>query len=90
MGQGDWVTLRQVRREIDDDVLKALEPLEEAGWRLRRQGHKFGLYCPCGPGGTWVRVDGSPKNPRTALRRIRQQVALCPDQHDLIHPSVSS
>ena len=86
---GEWVELSSVRREIDKEVYGALEPLAAEGWRLRRQGHKFLLYCPCGHGGTWVRVDGSPSNPKNHARRISSEAAKCPDGHDRLHGGVS-
>ncbi|GAB4083311.1 hypothetical protein GCM10028783_42620 [Modestobacter muralis] len=90
MGQGDWVDVSAVRREVDPAIYSVLQDLEAANWRLRRQGHKFGLYCPCGEGGTWIRVDGTPRNPAGQARRIKRQAALCPDRHELIHGGVSS
>ena len=85
MGQGDWVELRDVRRELDKDIYDILKPLVAAGWTIRRQGHKFRIYCPCqGEGASTVRVDGSPQNPGTAARRIERHAARCPDRHDLI------
>lgn len=86
---GDWVDLPSVRREIDKDVYNVLSKLVAADWRLRRQGHKFLLYCPCGPGGTWVRVDGTPANPKNHARRIASEAAKCPDGHERLHRGVS-
>ncbi len=89
MGQGDWLDLSAVRREIHQDTYEVLESLVAAGWRLRRQGHKFLIYCcPCGA--DWVRVDGTPKNPTNQARRIRREAARCPDRHDRLPRGVSS
>ena len=49
----EWITLADVgRREVDPVIYVLLADLTREGWRLRRQGHKFYAFCPCGdPGG---------------------------------------
>lgn len=87
VGQGDWVSIAvaDVRREVHKDIYAVLEELEARGWRLRRQGHKVAMYCPCGGDvGTWLRIDGTPKNPTFKARRYRRAADHCPDAHDLI------
>ena len=82
---GEWVSVKDVsRREVDDVIYDLLVELEERGWRLRRQGHKFYAYCPCGgDDGSMVRIDGTPRNPTGHAGRARRQADHCPDRHDL-------
>lgn len=68
---------------VPKDVLAVVKDLCAKGWRLREQGHKYALYCPCGPGGAWIRVDGTTNGPRAA-RRIREKAKRCPDLHELM------
>jgi len=81
MAKGEWVDPSGVRREVPDVIYELLLEALERGWRLRREGHKFRLYCPCGKG--TIRVDGTPRSPEWAARRIRRDMARCPDRHDL-------
>jgi hypothetical protein len=78
---GEWLAVSSVRREVKPQVYAVLVELERDGWRLRRQGHKFKAYCPCGGG--IVTVNGTPRNPDWEARRIRRDAAHCPDRHDL-------
>ena len=73
--------MHAVRNEVDPLVYDVLKDLETEGWRVRRQGHKFYLYCPCGGGK--IRVDGTPKNPGNQARRIRKIAGHCPNRHEL-------
>lgn len=75
------IAVSSVRREVHDEVFEVLEEYEERGWRLRRQGHKFYFYCPCG--NSKVRIDGTPRNPSGAARRIRRELSYCPERHTL-------
>lgn len=88
MGSGEWIdSAASVRREIDDAVFDVVKDLMAAGWRLRRQGHKFYIYCTCDEESTTrgrLRVDGTPRNPGTAARRLRRDAAKCPDRHELM------
>lgn len=84
MGTGDWVEPADVSGELHKDVLAAVKVLVEAGWRLRRQGHKFYLYCPCGDGGAQLRVDGTPKNPSWQAKTLLRDARRCPGQHELL------
>lgn len=79
----EWVRVADVQREVDDKILAVLEEFEPLGWRLRRQGHKFRFYCPCGPNGTMLRVDGTPRNPEQQAKRLRREIGHCPDRHAL-------
>lgn len=78
---GEWVSAHDVRREISPVVHEVLKELENKAWRIRRQGHKFYLYCPCGTGR--IRVDGTPQNADTQARRIDRLAQHCPNRHDL-------
>ena len=78
---GEWVAAYKVRREVPPVVYDVLKDLESKGWRIRRQGHKFKLYCPCKEG--TVSVNGTPKNPDNHAQRVRRLVEHCPDRHDL-------
>lgn len=75
------VAVSSVRREVDTEVFAVLEDFEPKGWLLRRQGHKFYFYCPCGH--SKVRIDGTPRNPSSAARRIRRELSYCPERHTL-------
>lgn len=80
---GEWITLADVgRREVDPVVYDLLVELIGRGWRLRRQGHKFRVYCPCGDLRGMVRIDGTPQNPENHVRRARREAARCPSEHD--------
>jgi len=78
---GEWVSAHNVRREVPTVVYDVLKELESKGLRIRRQGHKFKLYCPCKKG--WVTVNGSPQNAGVHAKRVRQQAEHCPNRHDL-------
>lgn len=78
----DFIELADVgRREVPDVIYELLSELVGGGWRIRRQGHKFYLYCPCGTGK--IRIDGTPQNAVTQARRARREAARCPDNHAL-------
>ncbi|HYO17518.1 MAG TPA: hypothetical protein VES02_02470 [Dermatophilaceae bacterium] len=80
----DWIDLRDVgRREVAPVIYQLLADVIGADRRLRRQGHKFYLYCPCGDPQGRIRVDGTPQNPDRQARRIRSQAAHCPNDHGL-------
>ena len=88
MGSGEWInSAASVRSEIDKEVFGVVEELMGAGWRLRRQGHKFRIYCPCPDGDATratIAVNGTPKNPSTHARQVRRAAAHCPDRHELM------
>ncbi len=77
----DWITrVSSVRREVDPQIFAALIKMEEHGWKLRRQGHKFYAYCPCPePPHSKIRIDGTPKNPSNQAKRILREAAHCPE-----------
>lgn len=79
-------SLSEARTELSPEVYEAVKwAVEELGFRLRRQGHKFALYCPCEDGGGWLRVDGSPRgDPTNHAKRLRRAVSHCPDKHQLM------
>ena len=84
MGSGDWVDLKDVSSEIHKDVLAVVRVLTSSGWRLRRQGHKFYMYCPCGSDGAQLRIDGSPKNSTQRAKILARDARRCPGQHELL------
>lgn len=79
----EWVKAASLRREVHDDVFEVLIELERRRWRIRRQGHKFYVYCPCGAGGSSIRVDGTPRNPVRHAHRVLREASHCPDRHEL-------
>jgi len=81
---GDWVEFRDIKSEIDKDMRPGVEALVAKGWRLRRQGHKFRAYCPCGHPEGQTRIDGSPKDMQRHRDRLERAAELCPDRHGLI------
>lgn len=82
MGDGHVVGIGEVRG-VPKEVRKELEELIRQGWTLRAQGHKYRLYCPCGDRSGQFRVDGTVDG-GTLLARIRRNVALCPNRHQLM------
>lgn len=85
---GGWNqdSLADARRSLAKEVYVVVELLvKEHGWRLRKQGHKYGLYCPCTEGrANFIPIPGTPKNPVHAARRIKRLAAHCPDRHELM------
>lgn len=81
----EFISVSAVRAEIDDAVFRVLRTYEAVGWRLRRQGHKFSFYCPCGS--SRVRIDGTPRNPQQHAKRIEREIGHCPDRHGLDRPA---
>lgn len=67
----------------DREVSNAIELLVAAGWRIREQGHRYYLLCPCGDPRGRIRVDGSPRNPGNHARRILSEARHCPSRHEL-------
>jgi hypothetical protein len=81
---GEWVSASDVASEVHKDVFAALLELEAGGWRIRRAGHKFQVYCPCGRGGAKFSVGGTVSNPGNVARRIRRNAEHCPEHHELV------
>lgn len=80
----DYIAVSSIRRSMDAGLYGLLQELEDAGWRLRWQGHGWYLYCPCEVrAGSRIRVSHSPQNPSTHVRRVRREAAHCPDRHEL-------
>lgn len=74
-----WIAkASDVRAQLKEPVYLVVERLMAKGWRLRDQGHKFYLYCPCGSGK--VRVDGSPRDADWHATSIDRAAAKCPDR----------
>lgn len=79
MGSWPEVGLSEVRRAFKNkhEVYEEIAFWVAKGWRVRAQGHKFGLYPP-DPGmrlnPPFVRVDGSPSCDATwQARTLRRQ-----------------
>jgi hypothetical protein len=79
----DWITNhRVIMKECKPQVGNVVVELLARGWRVRREGHKFALYCPCGE--SIIRVNGTPQNDHSHAIKIKRQAAHCPERHDLI------
>jgi hypothetical protein len=77
--------LDEARRTLHKDIYAVVEwAVQERKFVLRKQGHGFALYCPCGGRSPFIRVDGTPGNPTWKAKRLRRSVSHCPDQHDLM------
>lgn len=77
--------LNEARRKLHKDIFTVVKwAVERRNFRLRKQGHAFALYCPCGGRAPFIRVDGTPGNPTWKARRLRRSVSNCPDQHELM------
>ncbi|MFE6923819.1 hypothetical protein ACFVAV_22530 [Nocardia sp. NPDC057663] len=75
----------QIRKEIDKPIYVVVtELVEQRGFRIRRQGHKIALYCPCGPDGRFITIGGTVRDADAAAKRIKRAAKRCPDQHDLM------
>lgn len=80
----EWISLSDIgRREVDPVIYELLQDLIAHGWRLRRQGHRFYVYCPCRDPDGRIRIDGTPRNPVAQARRARREARHCPNDHDL-------
>lgn len=79
-------SLKDARRSLDQEVYEVVADLvKNKGWRLREQGHKYALYCPCKDGrANFITLPGTSKNPGNAAKRVKRSASRCPDQHDLI------
>lgn len=82
-----WIDPKECRRELDKEVFEVVVELYRRGWKVRRQGHKFRLYCPCENrehGGRSIAVPGTSAKPVTQARRLRRNAEHCPDRHELM------
>lgn len=86
---GDWdePLLRAARSQLDKEVFAVVEDLvRHRGFRLRKHGHKFGLYCPWIPPpddrAHFISIPGTAKNPGNAGKRILRAAQRCPGQHE--------
>jgi hypothetical protein len=76
---------RQIRHEVHKSIYAVIEELvEQRGFRIRRQGHKLALYCPCMRDGGFITVPGTPRDGDVAARRLRRAALRCPDRHQLM------
>lgn len=76
---GEFVSLASARGSVCPEVFAVLAGLDSDIWRLRKQGHKFYLYCGFADK-CWIRVDGTPRNCGNDARRISRQIARCTAQ----------
>ncbi|MGW6424209.1 hypothetical protein ACWF82_16170 [Nocardia sp. NPDC055053] len=87
MTNDDWdqIPPHQIRKEVHKAIYVVIAALVEVrGFRIRRQGHKIALYCPCGPDGTFITIGGTVRDPDAAAARIKRAAQRCPDQHELM------
>jgi hypothetical protein len=79
---GSWpeTELDEAQRALHKDIYAVVEwAVNEKDYRLRKQGHGFYLYCPCGQRDLgMVRVDHTPRNPTWVAKKIKHAVARCP------------
>lgn len=82
----DEVPLKSARPSLDKEVYDVVEDLvKNRGWRLREQGHKYAVYCPCTEGrANFITLPGTSKNPGNAAKRIKRSASRCPDRHELM------
>lgn len=83
----EQASLKDVRKTLDKEVYDVVEHLvKKGGWRLRKQGHAYGLYCPCTDDerANFIALPGTSKNPGNAAKRVRRSAARCPDRHELM------
>ena len=81
----DEADLEQARRKLNKDVYVVVHwAVNERRFTLRKQGHAYALYCPCGGRKPFIRVDGTPRNPTWYARRLKRAVNHCPDHHELM------
>lgn len=80
------VPLSEAKRALSKEVYAVIEwAVKQREFKLRGQGHKFALYCPCGGDGGWFRVDGSPRgDPVNHAKRVKRLLNHCPGKHDLM------
>ncbi|MGU3586393.1 hypothetical protein ACLBYD_24890 [Rhodococcus sp. C26F] len=87
MGEG-WAeaSLPDARDSLNKEVYAVVEDLvKKQGWRLRKQGHAYALYCPCeDERANFITVPGTSKNPGNAAKRLKRSASRCPDRHELM------
>lgn len=79
-----WVAARDERSSMRPEMYAVVVELEAQGWRLRRQGHGWRMYCPCGAGGAAFPIPHTPANPANVAKRLRRNAELCPNSHELV------
>lgn len=80
------VSLKDARGSLDKEVYAVVEGLvKDKGWRLRAQGHKYAVYCPCIDGrANFITLPGTSRNPGNAAKRVKRSASRCPDRHELM------
>jgi hypothetical protein len=87
MGEAwDEVGLKDARPSLDKEIYDVVaELVKNHGWRLREQGHKYAIYCPCTEDrANFITLPGTSKNPGNAARRVKRSASRCPDRHELM------
>lgn len=82
----DEASLKDARPSLDKEVYEVVVDLvKNQGWRLRKQGHKYAVYCPCTDmRANFITLPGTSKNPGNAARRVKRSASRCPDRHELM------
>lgn len=79
--------LQNARGSLDKEVYEVVEDLVKTqGWRLREQGHKYAIYCPCTDDerANFITLPGTSRNPGNAAKRVKRSASRCPDRHELM------
>ena len=75
---------RIVRRSMAPEIYDVVIELHRRGWQLRRQGHGWRMYCPCGDRAGQFVIPHTPPSPGNVARRMRRNAELCPGAHELM------
>lgn len=82
---GDEIGLPEARRGLVKEIYAVVEDLvRNKGWRLKQQGHKYAIYCPCGADGAFITLPGTPRKAGATAKMIRRKSSHCPDRHELM------
>jgi hypothetical protein len=79
VSNGDWVLVASLRRQLYGPLYALLLQYEGEGWRLRRQGHGWRFYCPCGSPHDprrdgMVAISSTPQNAHSHYLRVRRSI----------------
>ena len=70
-------------RHPNKEVEEALSEAEEKGWRFRKMGHWGRIFCPqANQEGCQFGINGTPRQPETHAKQLRQAVNRCPHTQD--------
>lgn len=81
-----WLDGARLRKRLQPEVYEAVMELLDQGWKIRKGGHGYRLFCPCSddPTARGFPVPGSAASAGNTARRIRRNAEHCPDSHALI------